>query len=152
MTEASPFDIEITRVFESPPERVYLAFTDPDQFARWYGPAGFPVERESVEIDPRVGGRHRFTMVGEADPSMRSGYDGRFDEIVTNRLLSSSGTWEGIPGQADPWPSNLRVELNDEDGKTRLVVKEGPHPPGTTDLGRQAWEMMAAKLDSLLGA
>jgi hypothetical protein len=30
------------------------------------------------------------------------------------------------------------------------VVREGPHPPGTADLGRQAWEMMLPKLESLL--
>jgi hypothetical protein len=37
-----------------------------------------------------------------------------------------------------------------DDGRTRLVVREGPHPPGTADLGRQAWEMMLPKLESLL--
>jgi uncharacterized protein YndB with AHSA1/START domain len=152
MTESSPYDIEITGVSDAPPERVYQAFTDPDQFARWYGPPGFPVDRETVEIDPRVGGPHRFTMVGEADPSMRSAFDGQFTEVVQNRLLASSGAWEGIPGQEGAWPSSLRVEFHDDDGKTRLVVQEGPHPPGTADLGRQAWEMMVADLESLLSA
>jgi hypothetical protein len=42
------------------------------------------------------------------------------------------------------------VEFNDHDGKTRLVVREGPHPPGTAELGGQAWEMMLSKLKSLL--
>jgi uncharacterized protein YndB with AHSA1/START domain len=149
MTE-HPYDIEITRVFDVPPERVYQAFTDPDQFARWYGPVGFPVHRDTVEVDARVGGRQRFEMVGEADPSMRTGFDGRFDEVVQSELLSSRGAWDGIPGQADAWPSNLRVEFHDDDGRTRLVVREGPHPPGTADLGRQAWEMMLPKLESLL--
>jgi len=41
--------------------------------------------------------------------------------------------------------------MND-DGGTRLVVLEGPHPRGTADLGRQAWEMMLSKLETLLGA
>jgi uncharacterized protein YndB with AHSA1/START domain len=150
MTETPAYDIEITRVIDAPPEQAYRAFTDPDQFAEWYGPAGFPVHRETVELDPRVGGRQRFTMVSEADPSMRSGFDGRFIEVVPNELLSSSGAWEGIPGQAGPWASNLRVELYDDDGKTRLVVREGPHPPGTADMGRQSWEMMLPKLESLL--
>jgi uncharacterized protein YndB with AHSA1/START domain len=149
MTE-HPYDIQITRVVDAPPERVYQAFTDPDQFARWYGPVGFPVHRDTVEVDARVGGRQRFEMVGEADPSMRTGFDGRFDEVVQNQLLSSRGAWEGIPGQAGAWPSNLRVEFHDDDGRTRLVVREGPHPPGTADLGRQAWEMMLPKLESLL--
>jgi uncharacterized protein YndB with AHSA1/START domain len=150
MTEMPEYDVEITQVLDAPPERVYQAFTEPDQFAEWYGPVGFPVDRDTVELDARVGGRQRFTMVAEADPSMRTGFDGRFVEVVQNELLSSSGAWDGVPGQAGPWPSNLRVELYDEDGKTRLVVREGPHPPGTADMGRQAWEMMLPKLESLL--
>jgi uncharacterized protein YndB with AHSA1/START domain len=152
MTETSPYDIEMTRVFHAPPERVYSAFTDADQFAQWYGPVGFPVDPETVEIDPRVGGRHRFTMVSDADPNVRSGFDGRFVEVVRNEVLSSRGAWEGIPGQASAWSSNLLVELKDDNGKTRLVLREGPHPPGTAELGQRAWEMMFGKLESLLSA
>jgi uncharacterized protein YndB with AHSA1/START domain len=149
MTE-HPYDLEITHVLDAPPERVYRAFTDADQFAQWYGPVGFPVQRDSVEVDARVGGRQRFELVSEADPAMRTGFDGRFVEVVEHELLSSSGVWDGIPGQAGAWSSSLRVEFHDEDGGTRLVVREGPHPPGTADLGRQAWEMMFPKLESLL--
>ena len=67
MTE-HPYDIEITRVLDAPPERVYQAFTDPDQFAQWYGPVGFPVHRDTVDVDAQVEGRQRFEMVSEADP------------------------------------------------------------------------------------
>lgn len=81
---------------------------------------------------------------------MRSAFNGSFTEVVANQLLASSGSWDGIPGQEDPWPSHLRVEFHDADGMTRLVLREGPHPAGTADMGRQAWEMMFAKLDSLL--
>jgi uncharacterized protein YndB with AHSA1/START domain len=152
MTETPPYDIEIIRVLDAPPERVYEAFTDPDQFAEWYGPVGFPVHRDTVELDARVGGRQRFAMVSDADPSMRTGFDGRFIEVVQNVLLSSRGAWDGIPGQAGSWQSNLQVEFHDYNGKTRLVLREGPHPPGTADLGRQAWEMMLPKLESLLSS
>ena len=150
MSETPQYDVEISRDFDVPPDRVYRAFTDPDQFAKWYGPVGFPVRRDTVELDPRVGGRQRFAMVSDADPSMRSGFDGRFLEVTPNVLLASRGSWDGIPGQAGAWPSNLRVEFHDDQGRTRLVVREGPHPPGTADLGRQAWEMMLPRLQSLL--
>jgi uncharacterized protein YndB with AHSA1/START domain len=145
-----PYDIERSRVFDAPRERVYRAFTVPDEFAQWYGPVGFPARRDTVLIEPRVGGSQRFAMVSEADPSMRTAFDGRFTDVVDNELLAASGSWDAIPGQEEPWESHLRVEFHDEDGKTRLVVREGPHPPGTADLGRQAWEMMFAKLDTLL--
>ena len=72
MTDTTPYDLEITRTFDAPPERVYRAFADPDEFHRWYGPTGFPVDPQTVEIDARVGGRHRFTMVSDADPSLPS--------------------------------------------------------------------------------
>ena len=150
MTQTDPYDIDLSRVIDVPPPRVYRAFTDPDQFAAWYGPTGFPVDRASVELDARVGGRMRFTMVGEADPSMRTAFDGAYVEVIENELLSSNGAWAGIPGQDGGWPSNLRVELHATDGGTRLVVREGPHPPGTADVGRQAWEMMLPKLESLV--
>jgi len=150
MTDDDEYDIEIARDFDAPARRVYEAFIVPDQFARWYGPVGFPVSRDSVDIDARVGGRHRFVMVSDADPDMRSGYDGHFTEVAEDERLASSGTWDGIPGQANPWPSNLRVDLHHEDGKTNVVVREGPHPAGMTDLGRQAWEMMFIKLEALL--
>jgi hypothetical protein len=32
MTDDDPYDIELTRVFDVLPERLYRAFTDPDQF------------------------------------------------------------------------------------------------------------------------
>jgi uncharacterized protein YndB with AHSA1/START domain len=149
MTENPGYDIELTRVFDAVRERVYKAFTDPDEFARWYGPEGFPARRDTVDFDVRVGGSQRFVMVSEADPSMRTGFTGQFTEVAPGRLLASSGSWDGIPGQADPWPSHLRVEFHDDDGRTRLVLREGPHPAGTADMGRQAWQMMFAKLDAL---
>lgn len=76
-------------------------------------------------------------------------FDGNFTEVVTNQLLASTGTWRGIPGQESGWPSNLQVEFEDQAGKTRVVVREGPHPEGTAEMGRQAWEMMLDKIDSL---
>jgi uncharacterized protein YndB with AHSA1/START domain len=47
MTE-HPYDIEITRVLEAPPERVYQAFTAPDQFARL-------MRQSECRQDPDVG-------------------------------------------------------------------------------------------------
>ena len=152
MTDIVPYDIELTRVFEAPPELLYQAFTDPERFARWYGPGDFPVPQDTIDLDARVGGPQRFTMVGEADPSMRTSFDGRFTEVVANQVLASTGTWHGIPGQDSGWESNLRVEFEDQGDKTRVVVREGPHPEGTAELGRQAWEMMFDKLDSLFKA
>jgi len=154
MSDTTNFDIEVSHVIDAPRQRVYQAFTEADQLAGWYGPPGFPVARETVEIDPQVGGAMRFTMVGEADPSMRTGTKGQFTEVVENEVLEWTQEWDGIPGQEGTWSNLMRVELSDSDdpGQTRVVVREGPHPPGTADLGRQAWEMMLPKLGGFLKA
>lgn len=153
MAHDTDFDVEVAQDFDAPRERVYAAFTDPDRLARWYGPDGFPLDPASVAVDARVGGEVRFTMVGEHDPAMRTGVTGRFTEVVANERFECTQEWSGVPGQDGPWTNRLRVELTDladEGGGTRLVLREGPHPPGTADVGRQAWLMMFPKLARLV--
>jgi uncharacterized protein YndB with AHSA1/START domain len=65
MTEAAN-ELVITRVFDAPRELVYRAFVDPDELAQWFGPVGWSVPRDSVSVDPRVGGHQVFTMVNDA--------------------------------------------------------------------------------------
>ncbi|GAA1740963.1 SRPBCC family protein [Isoptericola hypogeus] len=144
------YDIEHAQVLAAPPAKVFAAFTDPDAFARWYGPDGVRTPREDVVIDAREGGTHRFTMVVDLDPPLRTTYDGRFTEVVPDRLLASSGAWEGIPGQDVPWPSNLRVELEPQPEGTLVVVREGPHPAGSVELGRESWRTMFPRLERVV--
>ncbi|HEX6985534.1 MAG TPA: SRPBCC family protein [Planctomycetaceae bacterium] len=61
---ASADDREIvsTRVFAAPRRRVFEAFSDPAQLARWWGPKGFT--NTFHEFDLRPGGAWRFTMHG----------------------------------------------------------------------------------------
>jgi Activator of Hsp90 ATPase homolog 1-like protein len=51
------------RIFDAPRERVFRAWTDPDEVAAWYGPAHMETPRERIRIDLRVGGRWEVTMV-----------------------------------------------------------------------------------------
>ncbi len=151
MTNA-PADKElvITRVFEAPRELVYRAFIDPDQLAQWFGPVGFSVPRDTVDIDARVGGHQRFTMVSDTDADMKSPVNATFTEIVENELLVGSEEWEGVPDLQGGGRMTLRLEFHDEDGKTRLVVRQGPYTAEMEDMARQGWESSFTKLDTLL--
>jgi uncharacterized protein YndB with AHSA1/START domain len=53
-------DILTTRLLAAPRERVYAAWTDPVQLAKWWGPEGFTNDFETFE--PWPGGHWRFTM------------------------------------------------------------------------------------------
>jgi uncharacterized protein YndB with AHSA1/START domain len=89
-------------------------------------------------------------MASDTDPGLRSAVDLRFTEVVENELLVGTEVWEGIPGQQGTWASHRRLEFHDVGGRTRLVLREGPHPAGMAEGGRQAWESMFTRLDALL--
>jgi uncharacterized protein YndB with AHSA1/START domain len=153
MTAQASNELEITRVFDAPRELVYRAFTDPDQLAQWFGPVGFSVPRDTVQMDVRVGGIQRFVMVSDTDPEMTSPANGRFTEVIENELLV--GVEEGGLGGDDPSAAlmTLRLEFHDEDGgKTRLVLRQGPFPGDVRDMAREGWGSSFTKLDKLLAA
>lgn len=64
-------DVLITRIFDATREQVFKAWTDPDEVAAWYGPAHMKVQRNSVRIDARDGGRWEVTMVPAAAAKLR---------------------------------------------------------------------------------
>lgn len=53
--------VRFHRVLTAPPERVYRAFLDPAAMARWLPPHGFTATVH--EMDARVGGKHRMSLV-----------------------------------------------------------------------------------------
>lgn len=55
-------EIVSTRVFDTPREAVFSAWSEPARLARWWGPKGFT--NTFHECDVRPGGRWRFTMHG----------------------------------------------------------------------------------------
>jgi uncharacterized protein YndB with AHSA1/START domain len=145
-------DLIIERVFDAPRELVWKAFTDPDQIAQWFGPVGYSVPRESVEVDLRVGGRMTLTMVPDSDEYPPAGESsGTFTEIVEPSLLV---TREEITGElVEVFGSDvieMRLELHDEDGKTRLVLHQGPYGDQILGDARAGWLSSFTKLDGLL--
>ena len=62
----------ITRIFEAPRERVFRAWTDPDDVAEWYGPEHFDTPRDRIRIDLDAGGRYELTMARSTRSATRS--------------------------------------------------------------------------------
>ena len=145
-------EISISRVFDAPRELVYRAFVDPDQLCQWFGPEGFSVPFESVQIDARPGGFQRFVMVSDDDPTRwRSAVDATFTEVVENELLVGHEDVEGIPGTTGTVRFRVRMEFHDEPGgKTRLELRQGPFDESMGSDTIKGWESSFTKLDSLL--
>jgi uncharacterized protein YndB with AHSA1/START domain len=151
MTQTTKHEITLIRIFDAPPELVYRAFVDPDQLCQWFGPVGFSVPCESVQIDARPGGYQRFVMVSDGDPSERSTVDATFTEVVENELLVGHQDVTGVPGTTGSVRFQLRLEFHPEPGgKTRLALRHGLLTEQMGNDSKAGWESSFTKLDSLL--
>jgi uncharacterized protein YndB with AHSA1/START domain len=130
MSDATPAaadqEVLITRIVEAPRERVFRAWTDPDELAAWYGPEHLDTPRERIRIDLRVGGRYELTMVqrgGGAEFAVR--YE--ILELVEPELIVLRS--HPMPEVGMHEPTVLRVEFHDHGAKTRMTLSDGPLPP-----------------------
>ena len=130
MSDATPAaadqEVLITRIVEAPRERVFRAWTDPDELAAWYGPEHLDTPRERIRIDLRVGGRYELTMVqrgGGAEFAVR--YE--ILELVEPELIVLRS--DPMPEVGMHEPTVLRVEFHDHGAKTRMTLSDGPLPP-----------------------
>lgn len=56
---------EISRIFDAPPARVWQAWTDPVQFAQWFGPAGCRADVLAFDLTPGGTAHYRITMADQ---------------------------------------------------------------------------------------
>ena len=126
-TAASAQHVAITHVFDAPIEQVFRAWTDPDELAAWYGPAGMRTPRENIQIDLRVGGRYELTMVSlDGDREFSIGYE--IVELSPPELLVLRS--DPMPAASKGDSTTVRVALEDLDGRTRMTLTDGPLPFG----------------------
>ena len=125
---AADQQVLITRIFEAPRERVFRAWTDPDEVAAWYGPEHFDTPRERIHIDLRVGGRYELTMVQrDGGAEFPIGYE--IVELVEPELLVLRS--DPIPEVGIHSQTFTRVELHDLGERTRMVLTDGPYTDGS---------------------
>jgi len=138
-------ELLIERAFAAPPERVYRAFIA--ELERWIAPDGFSVVPGSVEVDPRVGGHQRFTLI--AEDGSTSPVDVTYTAVVENELLAGE---QLVPaaGDAEEFMRSWKVEFGDAGEQTRLMLRQGPFSKEAGAEARAHWESAFVKLDALL--
>jgi uncharacterized protein YndB with AHSA1/START domain len=151
MSDSSPAtaadqEVLITRTFEAPRERVFRAWTDPDEVAAWYGPAQFDTPRDRIRIDPRVGGRYELTMVQrDSGAEFPIGYD--IVELIEPELLVLRS--DPIPEIGMHEPTTTRVEFHEQGTGTRMTLRDGPYPGGGSH-AEAGWSAAFDKLGALV--
>jgi len=145
----------LTRLFNAPRALVWKAWTDPVEFAKWWGPKGFtnPV----CKLDVRVGGQLLVHMKGP-DGSPWEGpmpMGGAFLEIVPPERLVF--TARAFPDGTGDWKLENRNEITftDKGGKTELilrvtVLKYSPEIAQALAGMEMGWSQSLEKLEALV--
>ncbi len=145
----------IERTLAASPERVFDAFTDPNQLKQWWWPNGFGCP--DAEVDLRVGGTYRLAMTWpDAIPAENrfSHYlGGEFYEIDRPHRLVMSGRAVNDE-QGELFATLLDVTFESRDAGTALTVRQSyfePMPPAEAMAGApQGWSEQLDKLERLL--
>lgn len=143
-------EIVVSRKLAAPPERVWAAWTDPDQITEWWGPRGFTTTIH--EMDVRPGGTWRHTMHGPDGTDYPN--EIQFLEVVEPRRIvyAHAGGPEGVPhgGFVGTWTfepegdgTRLTMRLEFESAADRDLAAEG----GALEGGRQTLERLSTLLN-----
>ena len=148
MAQPKPDDtcvIRMTRTFDAPRERVFRAWTEPEQLVKWWGPKGFTVPDHTIDVRP--GGAWRTTMRSpEGNDHIVAGV---YHEITPPERLVFTWGWEteGPRGHE----TVVTIELHERDGGTELQLTQELFENETSrDMHHQGWSGCMDSLDDAL--
>ncbi len=105
----------LRRRLKAAPEKVFEAWTQPQQMTRWWGVTSNP-KPPIAETDLRVGGRFRVQFWGADD--QHHSVSGVYREVVPNRRLVFSWAWQSTPERQ----SQVTIDLSPVDQGTMLTL------------------------------
>jgi uncharacterized protein YndB with AHSA1/START domain len=147
--------IVIERTFDAPVELIWQMWTQPEHFAKWYGP-----ERVNVtvaEMDVRIGGKHLFCMeIPTPDGTMKFWMTGEYTEIVPNERLVYTDSIADENGNLvapstlgwdDDFPASTQVtvQLESLGERTRMVLTHAG-VSDDTEGANEGWEQSFSKM------
>ena len=140
---AKDMNLVVSRIIHAPAERLFKAWTEPEQLRQWWGPES--VTCMEAEVDLRVGGRYR--IGNQFSDGTVVWISGTFELIdAPHRLVY---TWRI---GTDPAEERVTVSFRaTTDGQTEVtVVHERIPDKGTRDRHEEGWFGCLKKLSSFL--
>lgn len=140
--------LRMTRVLPAPPARVYRAWTEKEQFGRWFGPKD--VECSECELDAREGGGYRLVMVHAGGQTHI--VSGVFEELQPDFKLAFTWGWQQPDGSRS---YETRVEITllpHEDGTEIHLFQQLFEDTPTRDKHQSGWNGCLDSLADFLAA
>ena len=136
--------LTISRRFKAAPARVYAAWTEPAQIARWFGPG--KIEIVEAVFEARAGGR--FMIHGRApDTGEDHRVAGVVQEAVPNQKVVYTWAWQSTPERQ----SLVTVECRpDGDGTLLVLTHEQFFDEPARDRHNMGWTGALDKLEKYL--
>lgn len=129
-TTATTEELVLSREFSAPRELVFKAWTEPERLARWWGPKGFTLAVNKLELRP--GGCFHYKMQGPDGQVMWGLFVYREIAAPERLVFINSFSDEGGGLTRNPWMPTWPLEilnvmtLEEQGGKTRLTLRGGP--------------------------
>lgn len=114
--------VRLNQTFAAPREKVFRAWTNPEELKKWWGPAG--CSTPSAEIELRVGGKYRFGMQFPQEDIFY--VSGTYREVQPPTKLVFTWRWE--KPETDIGESLVTVEFYDRGGVTEVVLTHEQFP------------------------
>lgn len=113
-TSVEDRELIISRVFHAPRKLVFKAWTDPEHLPQWWGPRGFTITVQ--EIDVRPGGVWRYVMHGP------DGVD-YLNKIVYIEVVSPERLVYSHGGGEEDEQFRVTVTFAEQGNKTELTMR-----------------------------
>ncbi len=134
--------LSIRRRIKAPPERLYAAWTQPEQLIRWFVHDGATMLK--TEFDVRVGGR--FDLQFKSPDGEMHGVAGTYREVDANRKLVFTWAWRSTPDRE----SLVTVALKpDGDATVLTLTHEQFFDQKARDAHEGGWTRLLTKLENL---
>ena len=132
-TQTTTSSLTITRTIKASADKVFDAWTQPEQIKRWAAPEG--VEVQEAQVDLTVGGRYHIRMLSDEGEHNAVGV---YREVTRPTRLVYTWSWE--EKDHDVGETLVTVEFNAQGDNTEVVVvHEGFPAAEARDGHEQGW-------------
>ncbi len=119
---ATTFTLRLTRTYAASRERIFRAWTDPQELVQWFRPTD-EYQSRVLALDARPGGTYMIEMVHRGGNVSR--VSGRFIDVMAPERLAFTWKFDTMPGAVE---TLVTVELRESAGGTELTLTHERFP------------------------
>ena len=138
--------LTLTRRLRARPEKVYAAWTDPENLVQWFGLTQAKPGSLQADLDVRVGGRYRISFTNDKNGEYFE-VGGLYREVVPNERLVFTWAWHSTPERE----SLVTIELKPDAAGTLMMFHHEQFVDETArDNHERGWSTFFDKLEQFV--